>query len=584
MTQFFKIFFASLLALIVFGFLAVFILFGVAGSMASKAKPEVAEKSVLVLDLGEAFPEQKQPGDPITALASDKPSLPGLYDVVRLLESARNDKKISGVYIKADGNANSFASSNELRQALLQFKTSGKPIIAYGDVMSQGAYFVASTANKIFLNPVGQMDWSGYNVDLVFFKNMLDRLEIQPQIFYAGKFKSATEPFRTTQMTPENREQTVEWLGDLYQFFLNATAKDRKIDTAKLHQLAQTAAIQKPEDAVAAGLIDGLKYDDEIKALWKSNLKLGENDKINFLSINTYAEAADYKRSGKDRIAVVFASGNIVDSEGSDGDIGGDKFQGLLRRLRMDRSVKAIVLRVNSGGGSALASEKIWRELSLTKGRKPVVVSFGDVAASGGYYIGCGADSIFAHPNTITGSIGVFTLVPNMEGFFKSKLGVTFDGVKTANHAGGGSVVRPLTEMEQKMFQSSVDRIYAQFKDRVAKGRKKDLAYIDSIAQGRVWSGADALRLGLVDRMGNLQDAIDCAARLAKTTNYRLREYPEQENWLNQLLKKETGTEPVARIREQIGAENFSVLQQMISIRQMCDVPQTRLPFTFVTR
>ncbi|RPD51292.1 signal peptide peptidase SppA [Paracnuella aquatica] len=584
MTQFFKIFFASLLALIVFGFLTVFILFGVAGSLASKAKPEVAEKSVLVLDLGEAFPEQKQPGDPITTLASDKPSLPGLYDVVRLLESARNDKKISGVYIKADGNANSFASSNELRQALLQFKTSGKPIIAYGDVMSQGAYFVASTANQIFLNPVGQMDWSGYNVDLVFFKNMLDRLEIQPQIFYAGKFKSATEPFRTTQMTPENREQTVEWLGDLYQFFLNATAKDRKIDTAKLHQLAQTAAIQKPEDAVATGLIDGLKYDDEIKSLWKSNLKLGENDKINFLSINTYAEAADYKRSGKDRIAVVFASGNIVDGDGSDGDIGGDKFQGLLRRLRMDRSVKAIVLRVNSGGGSALASEKIWRELSLTKGRKPVVVSFGDVAASGGYYIGCGADSIFAHPNTITGSIGVFTLVPNMEGFFKSKLGVTFDGVKTANHAGGGSVVRPLTEMEQKMFQSSVDRIYAQFKDRVAKGRKKDLAYIDSIAQGRVWSGADALRLGLVDRMGNLQDAIDCAARLAKTTNYRLREYPEQENWLNQLLKKETGTEPVARIREQIGAENFSVLQQMISIRQMCDVPQTRLPFTFVTR
>lgn len=584
MTQFFKIFFASLLALFVFGFLAVFILFGVAGSMASKSKPEVAEKSVLVLDLGEAFPEQKQPGDPITTLASDKPSLPGLYDVVRLLESARNDKKISGVYIKADGNANSFASSNELRNALLQFKTSGKPIIAYGDVMSQGAYFVASTANQIFLNPVGQMDWSGYNVDLVFFKNMLDRLEIQPQIFYAGKFKSATEPFRTTQMTPENREQTVEWLGDLYQFFLNATAKDRKIDTAKLHQLAQTAAIQKPEDAVAAGLIDGLKYDDEIKSLWKSNLKLGENEKINFLSINTYAEAADYKRSGKDRIAVVFASGNIVDGEGSDGDIGGDKFQGLLRRLRMDRSVKAIVLRVNSGGGSALASEKIWRELSLTKGRKPVVVSFGDVAASGGYYIGCGADSIFAHPNTITGSIGVFTLVPNMEGFFKSKLGVTFDGVKTANHAGGGSVVRPLTEMEQKMFQSSVDRIYAQFKDRVAKGRKKDLAYIDSVAQGRVWSGADALRLGLVDRMGNLQDAIDCAARLAKTTNYRLREYPEQENWLNQLLKKETGTEPVARIREQIGAENFSVLQQMISIRQMCDVPQTRLPFTFVTR
>lgn len=584
MAQFFKVFFATLLALIVFTLLALFVIFGAVGSMATKTKPEIASKSVLVLDLSQQFYEQKQANDPISLISSNDPAPPGLYDVVRILKNAKDDKNIAGIYIKANGNANSFASSNELRNALLDFKTSGKPVIAYGDVMTQNAYFVANTADRIYVNPAGDFDWTGFNVEMIFFKSLLDKMQIEPQIFYAGKFKSATEPFRTTKMTPENRLQTETWLGDIYKHFLVTAAKARNTDTAQLHQLANTAAIQTPKDAVDAKLIDAVKYDDEVKAEWKDKLKLGEQDKIHFVSLNTYSEAASYKVSGKDRIAVVYAEGDIIDGEGSSDNIGGDRYQALLRKLRMDRSVKAVVLRVNSGGGSALASEKIWREISLMKGRKPVVVSFGDVAASGGYYIACGADSIFAHSNTITGSIGVFTLIPNMEGFFANKVGVTFDGVKTANHAGAGSLVRPLNTAEQRMVQASVERIYQQFKERVAEGRKKDIGYIDSIAQGRVWSGANGLQLGLVDRIGGLQDAIDCAARMAKTTDFRLREYPEKENWINKLLKKETEEAPVAVLKEQIGAENFTIFQQLVNIRQYTNGPQARLPFSFVAR
>jgi protease-4 len=383
-------------------------------------------------------------------------------------------------------------------------------------------------------------------------------------------------------MTPENKLQTTAWLSDLYNYFLMKTAEERKIDTASLHALANAGAIQTPQDALRYKLVDGLKYDDEVKDEIKKKLGIGKYDKMSFVSISKYADAADYKQSGKDKIALIYAEGDIVDGNGSNDNIGGDKYRKMIRKARLDKSIKAIVLRINSGGGSALASENIWRELSMAKKDKPVVVSFGDVAASGGYYIAAGADSIFASPNTITGSIGVFGLLPNMQNFFKNKLGVTFDGVKTAEYADAGSVYRPLTETEKKFFQNSVDRIYAQFKQRVAEGRKKSLAYVDSIAQGRVWSGEDAVQNGLVDKIGNLQDAINCAARLAKTTNYRLREYPESSSWLERLLNKSTSTNDAeTKIKEQVGEENFRVFKELVRIKQICGSAQARLPFQF---
>ena len=581
MGSFFKMFFASLLALFIFALIAVFIMVAMVGSLASKDKPEIADKSVLMLDLSQHFFERKQ--DNVLAAFSDSENeVPGLYDVVRLIKHAKENDKIKGIYIIANSNNNAYASSEELRNAILDFKTSKKFVIAYGDMISEGAYYVASAANKLYANPVGTVEWDGFNADLLFLKGTLDRLKIQPQIFYAGKYKSATEPFRATQMTPENRLQTMEWLGDMYNNFLVKTSQARKIDTATLHQLANTGAIQDSKDALAHKLVDGLKYDDEIKDEIKKNLGIGKYDKLRLVPISTYAEAVSYKQSGSDRIALIYAEGNIVDGEGDKESIGGDAYVKLVRKARLDKSIKAIVLRVNSGGGSALASENIWRELEMAKADKPVVVSFGDVAASGGYYIAACADSIFAQPNTITGSIGVFTMIPNMQGFFNEKLGVTFDGVKTANYA-DMSVSRPLTPTEQQFMQESVDRIYLQFKQRVSKGRKKDINYIDSIAQGRVWSGEDALRLGLVDKLGGLQDAVACAARLAKVKEYRLREFPESKSWINELLDKREA-QPAAMLKQQLGEENYRIYQEVMEVKRLSEGVQARIPFQFFIR
>ena len=581
MRSFFKIFFASLLSLTVFALVVFFVLVALAGSLAQKEKEKIAAKSVLVLDLGQRFSEQEQE-DPFDVLMGENKT-PGLYDVVRMIKHAKEDKNISGIYIVANGNSNGFAASDELRNALLDFKTSKKFVVAHGDMISQNAYFIASAADRIYANPVGAVDWSGFSSELFFIKGTLQKLNIEPQIFYAGKFKSATEPLRAEKMTPENKEQTIEWLGDLYQYFLLRTAQARNIDTATLHGLANTGAIQLPKDALQHKLVDGLKYDDEIKDEFKKSMGLGKYDKLNLVSLSTYGDAVNYNATGSGRIAVVYAEGNIVDGEGANDAIGGDRFRKIIRKVRLDKSIKAIVLRVNSGGGSALASENIWREIELAKQDKPVVVSFGDVAASGGYYIGCGADSIFASSNTITGSIGVFGIIPNMQGFFKDKMGVTFDVVKTAPFADAGAVYRPLTETEKSFIQQGVDQIYLQFKQRVAQGRKKDLAYVDSVAQGRVWSGEDALRLGLVDKIGGLQDAINSAARLAKLDDYRLREYPQKETWLNSLLNKNKQT-PQALIRQEIGEDNFRVYQQLQQVQQMVGTIQARLPYDFFIR
>ena len=579
MRSFFKIFFASLLSLVIFSLICLFLGVAFISALASKDKPRVPAKSVLVINLSENFHEQVR-NNPLSVVSGTS-DVPGLFDVIRLINYAKTDNDISGIYIKADENSNGFASSNELRNALLGFKSSKKFIIAHGDMMTQGAYFVANVADKIYVNPSGHFDWKGFAISFAFIKDMLDKLDIQPQIFYAGKFKSATEIFRTNQMTPENKLQTSEWLGDIYNYFLTESSKARGIDTATLHQLANNASIQSPQDAVNNKLIDGVKYDDEIKSEIKQRLGIGKTDKLSLVEIDSYNEAVNVRKYSKDRVAVIYAEGDIVDGQGTNENIGGDRFRSLIRKARMDNSVKAIVMRVNSGGGSALASEIIWRELQMAKQEgKPVVVSFGDVAASGGYYVSCGADSIFSSPNTITGSIGVFGVIPYMGDFFKNKLGITFDGVKTAPYADAPNIYRPMNDAEKQIAQNGVNRIYLQFKQRVAAGRKKDINYIDSIAQGRVWSGQDALQLGLVDRIGNLQDAINCAGRLAKLDKYALKEYPESRTWLQNLLDKQS-SEPAAMIREQLGEEQYRVYAEMLRVKDMSNSTQARLPFQF---
>lgn len=580
MRGFFKIVFATLLALVIFGLILFFLLVGFAGSFAKKEGRDVVAKSVLTIDLSKAFSEHTNP-EPFGGLGEG--NMPTLSTVIRLINHAKTDKNISGIYLLLDGNANGYASSNELRTALQDFKTAKKFVIGYGNTVSEGAYFVGSVADKVYVNPAGTFEWQGFNVTFPFVKGLLEKMDIETQIFYAGKFKSATEIFRTTEMTPENRLQTMEWLGDIYRYFLQQTATARGLDTATLFRLASTAAVQTPQDAAGAKLIDAAKYDDEVRTEIKQRLQIDRTDKLNMVSIAQYDDAVNVRKGGRNKIAVIYADGDIVDGLGDNTQIGGENYRALIRKARLDADVKAIVLRVNSGGGSALASDIIWRELKMAReeDKKPVVVSMGDVAASGGYYIATGADSIFANPNTITGSIGVFGIIPNMQGFFKNKLGITFDAVNTAPYAATGTVVRPLNENEKSLIQNSIERIYTQFIQRVATGRKRDTAYIDSIAQGRVWSGEDALRIGLVDKLGNLQDAIACAARMAKLTEYGFKEFPEEESWLENLLNRKK-QEPAAMIKEQIGEGNYKLFEQVKKIKAMTGSVQARLPFEII--
>jgi protease-4 len=579
MRNFFKIFFASLLALIIFTLIGFFILVGLISSAASPNKPEIKSNAVLVLDLTKQYKEQKDESVLGAFTSNSDNDIPGLYDVVRMIDYAKTDNSVKGIYIKCDDNVNGFAASEELRNALTDFKKSRKFIIAYGDVISQKAYYLATAADKVYCNPKGLVDWRGMASTLFFIKGTLERLEIQPQIFYAGKFKSATEPLREYQMTEANRLQTSVYLNDLYSRMLSAVSEKTKVDTASLHNLANQGAIKTAYDALHYKLIDGVKYDDEVKSEIIGKLGIKDTAKINYVSLGKYAKATDFKKSGGDRIALIYAEGEIKDGKGEDGEIGSDDYRNLIRKVRMDKNIKAIVFRVNSPGGSALASEEIWRELTLAKKDKPVVVSFGDVAASGGYYISCNADSIFAQPNTITGSIGVFGIIPNMKNFFNKKLGITFDAVKTGPFADMLGVNRPLNDAEKKFIQNSIDTIYDAFKGRVSEGRKLSLANVDSIAQGRVWTGKRALQIHLVDRLGNINDAINCASRMAKLKSYTLKEYPEKKSFFEKIFNDYKNDVKTKTIKEEIGEEQYTIFKQLKSIRKMVAIPQARLPF-----
>ncbi|WP_332737393.1 signal peptide peptidase SppA [Flavihumibacter sp.] len=585
MAQFFKYFFAALLALFVFALLTVFLLFGIAGAVASREDVVIDQHSVLYLDLGKPIAEQAKE-DPFGPFSGgDDFAQPGVYDIVRLIQFAKNDDQVEGIYLKAGANANGFGTNEEIRTALKDFKASGKFIIAYGEVIPQQAYHVANVAGKIYTHPKGGVDWRGFGLQYVFFKKALDRLEIEPQIFYAGKFKSATEPFREEEMTPANELQSRVLLEDLYTHFLHETALSRRKDSAELRRLADSNNIRSAVDALKAGLVDGIKYEDEVKEEIRRLSNSKNIDKISFVSMGKYAQAVNYKGGeGTDPIALIYAEGNIVDGAGDAENIGGDRFRNYIRKARLDDKVRAIVIRINSGGGSAMASENMWRELELAKNDKPVVISFGDVAASGGYYMACNADSIFAQPNTITGSIGVFSIIPNMQGFFGNKLGVTFDGVETGPYANSPSIVEPLSETERRFFQQDVDSIYNTFLTRVANGRKMPIAAADSIGQGRVWTGKRAISIGLVDRIGGLGDAMRSAASLAKLKTYRIREYPEKLNIFERITGAYKNTVETKSMKESLGSGFYGIYTEWLSIKESIGKVQAKMPFRLIIR
>ncbi|MEY4811996.1 MAG: signal peptide peptidase SppA [Chitinophagia bacterium] len=582
MKSFFSSFFAALLAILVFSIGGVMLLIGFAAAFSSDVEVTVPTNAVLVIDLNDNFTE-KEVSDPFTELMNPGTGkIPSLTSVIGLIQHAKKDSNIKGIYIKCQQNSNGYASSEELRKALVDFKKSNKFIFAYGETISQKGYWVGNVANQIYTHPQGGIEFSGFSLETIFLKGMLDKLDVQMQVFYAGKFKSATEPFRYTKMSDANKQQTGVWLNGLYDHFINSVASARQIAPEKLKALVNEAKIQSAQDALSNGLVDGLIYDDQLKKIIAKKLKGVKENDIPFIAVKEYAKSVPLRGTGAGKIAVVYADGDIVMGKGVKGSIASDDFRMLLQKIRADESIDALVLRVNSPGGSALASDIIWREIELIKGKIPVVVSMGDVAASGGYYIASGADSIYADANTITGSIGVFAVIPNISGFMNNKLGISFDGVKTAPYADAPTVTRPLNSMEQKILQSGVDSIYHTFKSRVSKGRKKSMEYVDSIAQGRVWLGSDAIKVGLVDRIGTLNDALASAAKMAKLKGYSIKQYPESKSFIEDLIEDYKDYVKVKSIESEIGASQWQIFQNLKTVQQMVGAPQARMPIFVV--
>ena len=578
MKSFFKTFFAALLALFIFSLLGFFILIGIAAAFSTDEKVAVAQNSVLVIDASETFLEQSK-NDPFSELMNKKNGKqPSLSELIGLLHYAKKDSSIKGIYIKCAENPNGYAATEEIRKALIDFKKSNKFIVAYAETISQKGYMMANVADQIYTHPQGGMEWVGFNYETIFFKGLIDKLEIEPQIFYAGKFKSATEPFRYAQMSEANKLQTGIWLNSIYNNFIQGAAEMRHLNADSIKAFANEGKVQNAKDALKYKLVDGLLYDDQLKKIISKKLRVADETKISFVSINNYAESVALRGTGSGKIAVIYADGDVVMGKGQNEAIASDDYRALIQKIRNDKSIDAVVLRVNSPGGSALASDIIWREIDLLKKEKPVVVSMGDVAASGGYYIACGADSIFADANTITGSIGVFSVIPNAEKFLKNKVGITFDRVKTGQYADAPSATRALTVTEQRFLQAGVDSVYHTFKSRVAAGRQKSVDYIDSIAQGRVWTGADAIKVGLVDKIGTLNDALASAAKMAKLKGYTIKKYPESKSFIEEFFEGYKNEVKTKAIQQELGLEQWQVLQHIKSMKQLMGQPQARLP------
>lgn len=571
MKQFFKFFFASLLALVVAGVLFFIVLIGIVAGVTHSikdtfkgetAKTEtVKNNSVLIIDLSQPFMEHDGVR-PFLALGGSNIQRASLHKILNRIESAKTDDRIKGIYIKAGDNKSGLATSMQIRKALKDFKTSKKFIYAYGDFIPQSAYYVASVADSVFINPMGSVDVKGLVTMIPFFKGTLDKLEITPEIFYCGKFKSATEPFRLNKMSEENREQTAALQQAIWTSYLEAFSEHTHADTAAINQWAQKGAIQTAHDALNNHLVDALWYKDQMEDLLKQRCGLKKEDDLRLVSVNDYSGKAASKVDAPGKIALLIAQGDIVDKAknkfSSEPEIAADELIKTIRKIKNDDDIKAVVFRVNSPGGSALASEKILRELDLLKAKKPLVVSMGDLAASGGYYISCQADSIFALPTTITGSIGVFGMMFNTQRFFNNKLGITFDEEKNAPFADLGNSNRPMTSQEKQFIQNGVDSVYMTFKSRVAKGRHKSIAYIDSIGQGRVWSGEMGLHIGLVDALGGLPRAFKSAATLAKMKNYEIETFPKSRNRFQEIMSMLSGTD----VKEKI-AKEYLLKQQM---------------------
>lgn len=543
MKEFLKYTAATIVGLFVFGIITiVFGLMSIVGIMASdQATTTVDENSVMVLNLNGAMTDQKQ-DNVMARIMGENDDTPGLNETLLAIKKAKNNDKIKGIYLEAGAMQTGYATMQEIRSALADFKKSGKWIVAYGDIYSQGAYYVASVANKIYLNPKGMIDWHGLASQPMFYKDMLAKFGVRYQVVKVGAYKSATEVFTETKMSDANRQQVSAFVGGTWRNICEAVSKSRGISVDSLNSYAdRLIQFADPATLKRAKMVDGLLYADQVKATVKKMMKLNDDESIPQLAVNDMLSTKDEKTEG-DEIAVYYASGDIIQEEPSRAAFSSTCIAAQtvckdLEELMDDDGVKAVVIRINSGGGDAYASEQIWRQVSLLKQKKPVVISMGDYAASGAYYMSAPATWIVAQPNTLTGSIGIFAAIPDASGLITQKLGMKFDEVKTnRNSTFGNLLARPFNNEELSYLQAYVSRGYSLFRQRVADGRHLGTADVERIAQGRVWLGADALKIKLVDQLGGLDDAIAKAAKLAKMDKWYTEEYPAPLSLTDQLL------------------------------------------------
>ncbi|MFN4083226.1 MAG: signal peptide peptidase SppA [Bacteroidia bacterium] len=583
MKQFFKITFASMLGFVL-GLFILIILFSIiigaiAGSKKS-TKAEIKPNSILELDLSYDIPERSGNNMFSSGFSGFGSTTIGLNDIILNIKKAAENDNIKGIKLTCGLWPSDYATLNEIRNELIAFKTnSGKFIIAYGEFMDEHSYYVASVADKIYLNPAGQILLNGFSSQVIYLKNMLDKIGVEPQLIRHGKYKSAGEPFITDKMSSENRQQIETYLGNLYGYFVSQIAASRGINENTLKDIIENLKTQNNLDAIKLGIIDSVKYADEVEAELKTACGIKPEEDLSVVSLKTFNNIPNPKTSVSDnKIAVLYCSGEIMNGKGNDEIIGSDKIAEIIKQIRTKNKYKALVVRINSPGGSSLASDVIWREISLAKQKIPVVVSMGAVAASGGYYIAAPANKIFAQPNTITGSIGVFGLLINAKNLLNNKLGINIETVKFGKYADIGMPDRALTADEKAILQNEVDKVYDDFISNVAAGRNLTKQQVDELAQGRVYSGIEAKKLGLIDEFGGLNDAVKYAAELAKLEDYRTVNLPEQKEPFEELLSILTDDAQAKFSKFALGEEYYNLYNQLNKIKHLQGI-QAKMPF-----
>lgn len=578
---------AVVVALLVVGVLQLIIFSIIIAASSSKENTPLADKSVLhltldkeIVDIAQDNPFENLDFGPFAG--GGKTSLRSVKNAIA--EAAKNEK-VKGIFLDCGSVATGMANVEEIRNSLIEFKASGKWIVAYADYYSEGAYYLASVADEIHVNPGGIIEINGLATTIPFIKGTLAKLEVEPQIFRVGDFKSAIEPFILDKMSDSNRVQTTKFLGSMNDHMIKNIASSRKLKEEDVREVSNEMLIRNANDAVKYGLATNVSYYDHVEASIRKRLELKEDDKIKFASAGKVLGATEEdEKEVENKVAIIYAEGEIGGKNSKDG-IGSEDLSKQIRKARDDKKVKAIVLRVNSPGGSALTSDIIWREMVLAKAKKPVIACMGNVAASGGYYIAMCADTIVAQPNTITGSIGVFGLLFNAKGLLNNKIGVTADGVKTGKYSDLGEPSRPLTEGEKFYIQKSVEMIYDTFTTKAALGRNMPVETLKRYASGRVWSGIDAKERGLVDVLGGIDDAVKIAATKAglKEGEYKIKNYPEKKSFIDELLSS-LNDDAEARIMKAYLGDMYNEVQSVKKMQQYNGVIQARLPYDIIVK